>query len=450
MAGRMESLGTLVSGVAERRRRMRAAARRGVRRASRRVTVPLRRRYTGLFTALAVFGPGLIAANAGNDAGGIATYASAGATFGYSLLWVMFLITISLAVIQEMCARMGAVTGKGMSDLMRENFGIRWTALATLGLFIANAGVALSEFLGIAAVGDLFGIPRWIIVPVSAAALWALVVYGSYRTVERVFLALTIGFFAYPLAAFLARPHLSDVAHGVLVPTIRRDPAFIQMMVALIGTTITPYMQLFVQSSTAEKGGGMKEYHRADTFAGAVFGVLVASFLIIATAATLHVQGITVETADDAARALEPFAGRLAKELFGVGLFGACMLAGAVLPLTTAYSLSEAFGFEKGISRGFREAPVFMGVFTGLIVAGTLLALVPGLPVITILLGIQVLNGMLSPIVLIAALRLSNDPDIMGEYRNGPVFNVIATITVIAIVLLTITLLVMTFVQLLT
>ncbi|MBI2760819.1 MAG: Nramp family divalent metal transporter [Chloroflexi bacterium] len=363
---------------------MRNAARRGLRRARRQVSRAVRRRYVWLAAYAAVLGPGLITGNSGNDAGGIATYASAGASYGYSLLWAMFIIAAALAVVQEMCARMGAVTGKGLSDLIRENFGIRWTFFAMLGLFVANTGVALSEFIGIAAAGDLFGVPRWLIVPLAAGSLWALVVYGSYRIVERFFLLLTLPFFAYPIAAILARPNLGDVAHGAFVPTLRSDPAYVQLLVALIGTTITPYLQLFVQSSVAEKGVSPEEYkyQRADVFGGSVFAVLIAAFIIIATGATLFVRGIEVTTAQDAARALEPVAGSAASVLFGIGLFGACMLAGAVLPLTTAYSISEAFGFEKGISRGFREAPVFMGIFTGLIAVGAAVALIPGLPII--------------------------------------------------------------------
>jgi Mn2+/Fe2+ NRAMP family transporter len=436
----------LLTEAIERRRRLRNAARRGLRRARRRVSNVVQRRYAWLAAYAAVLGPGLITGNSGNDAGGIATYASAGASYGYSLLWAMFIIAIALAVVQEMCARMGAVTGKGLSDLIRENFGIRWTFFAMLGLFVANTGVALSEFIGIAAAGDLFGVPRWLIVPLAAFSLWALVVYGSYRIVERFFLLLTLPFFAYPIAALLARPHWGDVAHGALVPTLRSDAAYVQLLVALIGTTITPYLQLFVQSSVAEKGVSPEEYkyQRVDVFGGSVFAVLIAAFIIIATGATLFVEGLEVTTAEDAARALRPVAGSAASVLFGVGLFGACMLAGAVLPLTTAYSISEAFGFEKGISRGFREAPVFMGIFTGLIAIGAVVALIPGLPIISILLIIQVVNGMLSPIVLIAALRLSNNAEIMGERRNGPAFNTIATATVVVIITLTVALLAMT------
>lgn len=441
----------LLAAMFARRRAMFSGVRRTLRRGRRTAARSLRSRFAPLAALLAVLGPGLITGNAGNDAGGIATYASAGATYGYSLLWALVITAVALAVIQEMCARMGAVTGKGLSDLIRENFSIRWTFFAMAGLFIANTGVALSEFIGIAAVGDLFGVPRPLIVAGSAVLLWALVVYGSYRTVERFFLLLTVGFFAYPVAALLARPDWGEVAKGAFIPTIYADGPYIQLVMAMIGTTITPYLQLFVQSSVAEKGVSPEDYRaqRIDSFAGSAFAVAIAGFVLIATGATLHVQGIEVETAQDAARALEPLVGGAAEALFGLGLYGACMLAGAVLPLTTAYSVAEAFGFEKGISRGFREAPVFMGIFTGLIVAGVVVALIPGLPVISLLLGIQVLNGILSPIVLIAALRLSNDVEIMGEHRNTRTFNIIATGAVIVVILLTVALIGTTFAGLL-
>jgi NRAMP (natural resistance-associated macrophage protein)-like metal ion transporter len=416
----------------------------------RRRAAALWRRYAVLPAVLSTLGPGIIAANAGNDAGGIATYAAAGASYGYRLLWVLVLITVSLVIVQEMCARMGAVTGKGLSDLIRERLGIHWTAFAMLGLLVANASVAVSEFVGIAAAGDLFGLPRWLIVPLAALLLWSLVVFGSYRSVERLFLGFTLIFFAYPIAAFLARPHWHDVLAGLVVPNLQPDRGYIEMVMALIGTTITPYMQLFVQSSTAEKGlsGDAIRQVQLDNVIGAVLSNVVAFFIIVATGATLFVRGITVETAADAARALEPLAGSVASALFALGLFGACMLAGAVLPLTTAYSLCEAFGFEKGISRRFREAPVFMGIFTGLIVLGAVVALIPGLPIIPVLIAIQVVNGVLSPIVLIAALRLSNDPEVMGNHRNGPVLNGIATVTVLVIIVLTLALLGMTLADL--
>jgi len=400
---------------------------------------------------LAIFGPGLIAANAGNDAGGIATYAQAGASYGYSLLWVILVVTFSLAVVQEMCARMGAVTGKGLSDLIREQFGIRWTLGAAVALFVANAGTAFSEFIGIAAAMELFHVSRYIAVPIAAVVLWLIVVRGSYRAVERVFLVMTVAFFAYPVSALLGHPNWLSVAKGTFVPTLRADPDYLKVLVALIGTTITPYMQVYVQSAVAEKGITPRDYplERADVYAGTVFGNLISFFIIVATGATLflHGSGVQINSASEAAKALQPLAGSGATVLFAVGLLGASLLAGAVLPLTTAYSVAEAFGFEKGVSMGFREAPVFMGIFTGLIGVGALVALIPGLPVFQVLLIIQVVNGLLLPVVLIAALRLTNDVELMGEYRNGRVFNIIAVATVIFVGTLSTLLLLATVLQ---
>jgi len=400
---------------------------------------------------LAIFGPGLIAANAGNDAGGIATYAQAGASYGYSLLWVILIITFSLAVAQEMCARMAAVTGKGLSDLIREQFGIRWTLFATAALFVANAGTAFSEFIGIAAAMELFHVARYISVPVAAVVLWLIVVRGSYKAVERIFLLMTVAFFAYPVSAFLAGPNWLAVGKGTFVPTLRANPDYLKVLIALIGTTITPYMQVYIQSAVAEKGVTMRDYplERADVYAGTLFGNLISFFIIVATGATLflHGAGVRIDTAAQAARALTPLAGSGATVLFAIGLLGASLLAGAVLPLTTAYSVTEAFGFEKGISMGFREAPVFMGIFTGLIGVGALIALVPGLPVFQVLLVIQVVNGLLLPVVLIAALKLTNDRELMGEYRNGRVFNVIAVATTVFVIVLSTALLLVTVLQ---
>ncbi|MHB8574560.1 MAG: Nramp family divalent metal transporter [Dehalococcoidia bacterium] len=393
----------------------------------------------GLLLWLAIFGPGMISANAGNDAGGITTYAQAGAQYGYSLLWVMVVITISLAVVQEMCARMGAVTGKGLTDLIREQFGIRWATFATVALFIANAGTAFSEFIGIAAAMELLGVSRYIAVPIASVTLWLVVVRGSYKAVERIFLVMAIAFFAYPISAFLAHPAWADVGRGAFVPRLSGDANYLKVLIALIGTTVTPYMQIYVQSAVAEKGVTPQTYplQRADVYVGTIFGNLISMFIIIATGATLFVSGQhNIASAADAARALVPLAGSGAKVLFAIGLLGASLLAGAVLPLTTAYSVSEAFGFEKGVSMGFREAPVFMGIFTGLIVVGSAIALTPGLPIIDVLLNLQVVNGILLPVVLIAALRLTNDAELMGEFRNGRVFNAIAIATTGFVVLL--------------
>jgi Mn2+/Fe2+ NRAMP family transporter len=375
----------------------------------------------------------MITANAGNDAGGIATFASVGADFGYRLLWVLIPITISLGIVQEMCARMGAVTGKGLADLIRERFGVRWTALVMLALLIANAGVTLSEFVGIAAATELFGVPRFISVPIAAMMIWWLVVKGSYQRVERAFLLMSLVFLGYIVSAFLSHPDWSAVAVGVVKPSFKFEQAFLFTFVAIVGTTISPYMQVYVQSSVVEKRVTDEDYWKTklDIWVGVIFSNLVVFFIVVSTAATLYRSGIHVASAADAARALRPLAGKYAETLFGIGLFGASMLAAGVLPLATAYSISEALGYEKGVSRSFREAPIFLGIFTFLVAVGAAIAVIPNLPLIRVLLVTQVINGLLLPVVLFAVLRLVNSRDLMGSYVNGPLYNIAAWLTAI-------------------
>jgi Mn2+/Fe2+ NRAMP family transporter len=384
---------------------------------------------------LAILGPGMIAASAGNDAGGIATFASVGAEQGYRLLWILIPITISLGLVQEMCARMGAVTGKGLADLIRERFGVRWTAVVMLALLIANAGVTVSEFVGIAAATELFGMPRFISVPLSAIAIWWLVVKSSYQRVERAFLLMSLVFLGYIISAFLAKPDWSEVAMGLVKPSFSLDYAYLFTFVAVVGTTISPYMQVYVQSSVVEKGVTPEDYGRTkwDVWVGTILAVFVVFFIVVSTAATLHKHGLHIESAADAARALKPLAGPYAEKLFAVGLFGASMLAAGVLPLATAYSISEALGYEKGVSRSFREAPIFIGVFTFLVAVGAAIAVIPGLPLIRVLLVTQVINGLLLPIILFAILRLVNDRDLMGAHVNGPLYNIGAWLTAIVV-----------------
>jgi NRAMP (natural resistance-associated macrophage protein)-like metal ion transporter len=395
---------------------------------------------------LAVLGPGMITANAGNDAGGIATFASVGAEFGYSLPWILIPIAISLGIVQEMCARMGAVTGKGLSDLIRERFGVRWTALIMLALLIANAGVTVSEFVGIAAAAELFGVTRFISVPLAAILVWWLVAKGSYKKVEKAFLAMSVVFLGYIFSAFLSRPDWSAVALGVVKPTFHLQHAFVFTLVAVIGTTISPYMQIYVQSSVVEKGVTPDNYAstRTDVWVGTIFAILIVFFIIVSTAATLHKAGIEITTAEDAAHALRPLAGRYAQTLFGIGLFGASMLAAGVLPLATAYSITEALGFEKGVSHSFREAPIFLGTFTFLVAFGAAIAVIPNLPLFRVLLVTQVINGLLLPFVLFAVLRLVNNRELMGAHVNGPLYNVAAWLTAIIVTALSILYIVMT------
>jgi NRAMP (natural resistance-associated macrophage protein)-like metal ion transporter len=395
-------------------------------------TVARRRR---LLAFVAVLGPGMITANAGNDAGGIATFASVGADFGYSLLWLLIPIAISLGIVQEMCARMGAVTGKGLADLIRERFGVRWTALVMLALLVANAGVTVSEFVGIAAATELFNVSRFISVPLAAMLVWWLVVKGSYKRVEKVFLLMSLVFLGYIVSAFLARPDWSAVAVGLVKPEFKLEQAFLFTAVAVVGTTISPYMQVYVQSSVVEKGVTPEDYVKTkiDVWVGTIFAILVVFFIVVSTAATLHTAGIEISTAGDAAHALRPLAGRYAEVLFGFGLFGASMLAAGVLPLATAYSISEALGFEKGVSRSFREAPIFLGTFTFLVAVGAAIAIVPNLRLFRVLLVTQVINGLLLPVVLFAVLRLVNNRDLMGRHVNGPLYNIAAWLTAIIV-----------------
>ncbi|HEX6046676.1 MAG TPA: Nramp family divalent metal transporter [Pyrinomonadaceae bacterium] len=420
--------------MAEQRAAVRAAGRRLMQRGAHGVrrTVARRRR---LLAYVAILGPGMITANAGNDAGGIATFASVGAEFGYSLLWILIPITIALGIVQEMCARMGAVTGKGLSDLIRERFGVRWTALIMLSLLIANAGVTVSEFVGIAAATELFGISRFITVPLAAVLIWWLIVKGSYKKVERAFLLMSLVFLGYIVSAFLSRPDWSAVAVGVVKPVFHFENAFLFTFVAVVGTTISPYMQVYVQSSVVEKGVTMEDYSQTklDVWVGTIFAILIVFFIVVSTAATLHKSGIQINTAADAAHALRPLAGRYAQTLFGLGLFGASMLAAGVLPLATAYSISEALGFEKGVSRSFREAPIFLGTFTFLVAVGALIAIIPNLPLIRVLLVTQVINGLLLPVVLFAVLRLVNNRELMGAHVNGTLHNIAAWLTAIVV-----------------
>lgn len=382
-----------------------------------------------LYAYLAVLGPGIIAANSGNDASGIATYSTAGASYGYSLLWIFVPMTVSLIVVQEMCVRMGVVTGQGLADLIREQFGVRWTALVMLALLIANTGVIISEFVGIAQASELFGVSRYITIPLASALIWWLVVKGTAKSVERVFLAMSLVFFCYLISAFLAKPDWGQVASGFTRPNFSGDTAYIFTLVALIGTTITPFMQVYVQSAVVEKRMDEDELHlaRADVVVGTLFACLISAFIVICTAATLNAAGIyEVDSAATAAESLAPIAGEYAKYIFAVGLFGAAMLAMGVLPLATAYSLSEALGFEKGVSRSFREAPIFLGIFTTLIVIGAIVAMIPGIPQIPLLLVTQCINGLLLPVILIAIVKLASNAEIMGEHRNTTAFNIVA------------------------
>lgn len=387
------------------------------------------RQWRRLAAMLAFLGPGIITGAAGDDAGGIATYASIGAQYGYSLLWVMGPITLALIVVQVQVARMGVVTGKGFAELIREQFGVRWTAFAMLVLLVANGTVTIAEFAGIAAATDIFN-SRLVgpVVVVAAFVAWLIVVRGSYTVAEKVFIALSLALLTYVGAALLARPDWGEVAVSLVTPHMQLDSGYLTTFVALVGTTITPYMLFYLQSSLSDKGVPLEDYpaERTDVIVGSLLTTVVALFIIVSTAATLHREGISIDTADDAARALEPLAGPYARILFGLGLFGASMLAASVLPLSTAYAVCGAFGWERGVSSSWSQAPIFNGLYTALIAIAAAFVLIPGLPLIQVIVATQFLNGLLLPIVLIFVLRLVNNSDIMGEHTNSPLMNVLS------------------------
>lgn len=402
------------------------------------------------FAYIAVLGPGIIAANAGNDAGGIATYSTVGAGYGYTLMWVFIPMIFSLIIVQEMCVRMGVITGQGLADLIREQFGVRLTTLVMLALLIANTGIIISQFVGIAQASELFGISRYLTIPTVSILVWWLVVKGTQERVEQVFLVISLVFVCYIISALFADPDWSEIGTELVSPSFQWNSGYIFTVVALIGTTITPFMQFFVQSSAVEKGMDDEDLPlaRTDVIVGTTFALIIAAFIVISTAATLNKQGITqIDSAATAAAALTPVAGDYAKYLFATGLFGASMLAMGVLPLATAYSVSEALGFEKGLSRSFREAPIFLGIFTALILIGAIFSLIPNIPQIKLLLVTQAINGLLLPFILVSIVKLSSNPKIMGEYKNSLLFQCIAWLITIVVSILSILLLVTTFID---
>jgi Mn2+/Fe2+ NRAMP family transporter len=386
---------------------------------------------------LGILGPGVIAANAGNDAGGITTWSVIGSRYGYGLLWLLAIVTPLLAIAQEMNARIGVVTGRGLAALIRERFSLRITAFAILATMIANFGTAVSEFSGIAAASELFHTPTWVGVPVVAVAVWLLVTHGSYRKVERVFLALGLVYLTYIVSGIIAEPDWRDVGRG-LAPQMHASQLWLLTVIAAVGTTITPWGQFFIQASVTDKHVSLKEfpYTRAEVFLGSTFMAIIDFFIVVACAETLFKHGIVVETAEDAARALGPLLGAAAKYLFALGLLNVSILASGILPLATAYVVCEAFGFEAGLDRSFSEAPIFNGLLTAFIFLPALVAMIPGLPLVRVILVAQTVNGMLLPIVLIFVLLIINDRRLMGDHVNGRTYNWIAwTFSVVLIAL---------------
>lgn len=391
-----------------------------------------------LMGVLAIIGPGIITANADNDAGGISTYSTAGASYGYSLLWMLLLITFSLAVTQEMGARTGAVTGKGLAALIRERYGVKWTLFAMLATLAANLATTVAEFAGVAAAGELFGIPTWISVPIAAAFVWVLVVKWSFRSVEKVFLVLSAVYIAYPISGLIVHPPWGQVFQSMVTPTFQLDSGYILVFIATVGTTITPWGQFFIQSYVVDKGIGPREYPatRVDVLLGAFITDFVSFFIIVATASTLFARGIRISGAAEAALALEPIAGQFATYLFGVGLLNASLLAASILPLATSYTICEAFGWEAGVDRSWREAPIFHSLYLFAIVFGALVALIPGMPLFSVMLFSQDVNGILLAVVLVFAVRIASDKRVMGEYANGKVGNAIAWATTVGLIVL--------------
>lgn len=403
----------------------------------------LQRWRTRILLFLAVVGPGFITANVDNDTGGIFTYSQAGAQYGYGLLWTLIPTTLALIVVQEMSSRMGAVTGKGLSDLIREEYGLRTTFLLMLALVVTNFGNVVSEFAGIASSGELFGISKFYSVPICAVVVWLMIVKGSYRTVEKIFLFASFFYVAYIFAGVLAKP---DWAHSLLatvrVPKVQefKDNAYLYMTIGIVGTTIAPWMQFYLQASVVEKGVTKRDYaaSRLDVVAGCFFTDIVAWFIIVACAATLFVAGHRdIGTAADAAFALRPLAGNYAYILFAAGLFNASLFAASILPISTSYSVCEGLGFESGVGKKFSEAPFFYNLYTFLIVAGAGVVLAPHLNYPKLIVFSQVLNGMVLPFILIFMVLLVNKKELMGEFTNSTVANVVTWATTVILIVMT-------------
>jgi len=403
------------------------------------------RRPSKLWLLLAAMGPGIITAMAGNDAGGISTYSTAGASFGFATLWVIPIMCVLLIVVETTAGRMGAVTGKGFAALIRERFGIRLTALAMLALLIGNVCTTFSEFAGIASGMEMFGVSKYLSVPVAAIAVWLLVVGGSYKRVQNVFLALSLVFVTYVIAAFLAEPNWAEAAYSTVVPQVVGQTSFVSLVIAMVGTTIAPWMMFFTQSNVVEKGLTTKDLfsQRVDAVSGTIAACLVAWFIIVTTGAVLFPQGIVIDSAADAAAALAPFAGEYAEALFAIGLVAASFLAACVLPLTTAFVICEAFGWEAGVSLEWKEAPMFKSIFTFVIVFSALVVLIPDVNLLGVMLTAQFINGVILPVLLSFMAIIAADKRIMGKYRSGRVSKVLLWALVGVVALLTVALLVM-------
>ena len=400
-----------------------------------------------LLLLLSIVGPGIITANVDNDAGGITTYSVAGAKYGYALLWVMPLVTLALVIIQEMSARLGVVTGKGLADLIRERMGVRLTTLILSLLVFVNLANTVSEFAGIAASLEIFNISKYVSVPLAALAVWLLILRSNYKLIERVFLVASAIYLAYVASGILARPVWGEVIQALTTPEFQLKADYITLFVTIIGTTIAPWMQFYQQSSIVDKGLKVQDYgyERIDVIVGSLFAVFVAGFIMISCAATLFRSNIPINTAKDAAVALGPLAGQYASILFALGLLNASLFSAAILPLSTAYSVCEAFGWEASLSRKLKEAPIFFGIYTAFIVLGAAVILLPIKSLVQAMLVSQTLNGLLLPVILIAMLSLINDHRLMGRFTNKSGLNLLAWITAVILIILGLVLVVATF-----
>ena len=396
-----------------------------------------RRKSLGLRLSilLSVVGPGIITANVDNDAGGLTTYSQAGARFGLDVLWVLIPTTVLLIMVQEMVNRMGVVTGQGLSDMIRERFGVKLTFYLMLLVLLTNFGNVMAEFAGIASAGELFGIPRLIAVPVCAIMVWLLVLKGTYKSVEKVFLGACLFYFAYPITFVILRPDLTVLVDAVMQPKLTFSAPYLAMLIGIVGTTIAPWMQFYQQASVAEKNISLQDYSysRIDTVFGCIVVNVVAACIIVVCALTLNKAGLHIEFAADAARALVPFAGKSSAYLFAFGLWNASLFAASILPLSTSYTICEALGWETGVEKDFESAPQFYVLYTALIGLGAVSILLPGVSLIGIMFWSQVINGLLLPIVLVLVLLLVNDKQVMGEYVNGRFYNVMCWASVIVL-----------------
>lgn len=405
--------------------------------------------FRNILIFLAILGPGIITGSVDNDAGGITTYSVAGAKYGYNMLWTLIPAFIALLVIQEMNARMGIVTGKGLADLIRENFGVKITFYIFVGLVTADIGNTATEFAGAAGSMQVFGISKYIAVPLVALAVWLLVVKGTYKLGERIFLLFSVFLLCYVISALAGKPHWGEIGHAIIRPDLPINTESISLMIGLIGTTIAPWMQFYMQSAVIEKGIKIDEYKYAiwDVVIGCVLTVVVAFFIVVACASTLNKSGVVINEAKDAAMALKPLAGSFASAIFAFGLFIASIFSATILPLATAFYICEAFGFEAGINKKLKEAPEFFTLFTFILITGVVIILIPHAPLITITIWSQVLNGALLPVVLIAMIIMVNKKDLMGEHVNNKFQNIVGWITIIILITLTAYLLLETLIK---